>query len=99
MDPADLGDGIRLHVLPNPSNGHVLLEGRVPAAVVDLASVAIYDVAGRMLVDAHVRLSGGDFAFEWDGRDGHGNRMGTGTYFVRVRAGSEVLEEKITLLR
>lgn len=95
--PQVVEDRLRLTVLPNPTAGAVLIRGRLSGASV--ASLAIYDVAGKKLVAADVAVAGDDLTFQWDGRDAHGNRVGAGTYFVRVRAGSRVLEEKITLLR
>lgn len=96
--PRVLEDGLRLTVLPNPSSGVMLLRGRVPE-VAAVASLAIYDIAGKEILDVEVPLSAGELAFQWDGQDARGDRVSAGTYVVRVRAGTQVLEGKITLVR
>ncbi len=64
------------------------------------AEVAIYDVAGRL---TRVLLSGeqakGPHAIVWDGRTATGENAPAGTYFSRLRSGSAVRTNRLTLLR
>jgi hypothetical protein len=63
-------------------------------------TVSVYDVSGRrvaVLVDGYVEP--GVSSVRWDGRDDAGADAASGTYFVRMAAGSELFEKKMTLLR
>ncbi len=83
---------------PNPFNptttiGYYLPE---PAAVI----VAIYDVAGsRLATLVESRQEAGPHAVEWRGVDGSGNRVSSGVYFYRLKAGSTVLTKKMILMQ
>jgi hypothetical protein len=60
----------------------------------------IYDVAGRLVT----RLSdgsrpAGEYVASWDGRNGKGQRVASGVYFLRLASDDATLVRKITLVR
>lgn len=85
-------------VAPNPFRADTRLDyslgrgGHVRATVYDLAGRQI-----RRLVDGP--RSAGPNQTHWDGRDGFGRTVATGTYFVRVESGAEVQTRKVMFLR
>jgi murein DD-endopeptidase MepM/ murein hydrolase activator NlpD len=83
---------------PNPFNPSTTIEYVLaePSAVM----LAVFDTRGALVavVDEGARASGRHTA-EWDGRDARGNRVGSGVYFYRLRAGKSVLTRKMVLLK
>ncbi len=74
---------------PNPTHAGAVIAFTLSAPA--QVSVDLYDIQGR-----HVRdllpsraFSAGRHDLAWDGRDGRGNRVSAGLYFVRVRAAGE----------
>ena len=68
----------------------------------NLAQLNIYNIKGelvRSLVNG--RLAGGqEYAFAWDGTDARGQQVASGTYFARLRIGTEVLQvRKLQLVK
>ena len=83
---------------PNPFNPSTTLEFTLPeAARVDLD---VYDVSGRRV---RTLFSGparpGTVAVRWDGLDGKGRAVASGTYFARLRVGTDVQVRSMTLVR
>jgi hypothetical protein len=86
------------HNVPNPFN---------PATTIafSLASggktrLSIFDVRGmlvRRLVDE--TLAAGEHAVRWDGRDGAGRAVGSGTYLYRLETPDVTQEHKMLLVR
>ncbi|MBI1795671.1 MAG: hypothetical protein HYR74_01330 [Candidatus Eisenbacteria bacterium] len=85
-----------LHVYPNPATVTGLgVELRLMGAATTYTG-GIYDVRGRLL---H-RFSVTDrSAIVWDGRDGDGNLVGPGVYFVRAESGGRPARARFVLLR
>ncbi len=87
-----------LHASPNPFTGTTTLALALPdpAAV----TLSVYDIAGRLVrrVDRGV-LAAGNHTLRWDGRDESGQAVGSGVYFMRVRAGDRAEDRKAVLLR
>jgi len=100
-----VGDGVppkafalRANV-PNPFNPVTTISYDVPAGG-DRVNISIYDVAGRRvrtLVDEH--RSPGVFSVQWNGEDARGNRVASGVYFYRMRAGTFTQTRKMVLLK
>jgi hypothetical protein len=64
------------------------------------AEVSVYDVRGsrlRVLVSADLPAGAGEVT--WDGRDRQGVDVPTGVYFVRLRAGSHTVSQKLVRTR
>lgn len=78
---------------PNPFNPTTTIAYALPRA--ERVTLTVYDLSGRevaRLIDG-VRPAG-HHEVRW-----HASNLATGTYFYRLRAGSEVIERKLTLLK
>ena len=63
-------------------------------------SLTLYNLSGqvvRRLMEG--RLDAGVYAYEWDGRDGQGQPVGSGVYIYRLRASDQTFVGKVTLIR
>jgi flagellar hook assembly protein FlgD len=63
-------------------------------------TLSIYDIKGglvRTLVDEP--LVRGNHDIHWDGMNDSGERVASGMYFYRLRAGKEIFTKKMTLLK
>jgi hypothetical protein len=84
--------------VPNPFNPMTTIGFTLPAPTRVLMTV--HDAAGRrvaVLVDGE--LPAGTHEGAWRGRTAAGAEAASGVYFVRLKAGAEVLTRKIALLR
>jgi hypothetical protein len=84
---------------PNPFNPTTTIRYSVPPGGAGVR-IVIHDVRGRTvrtLLDA--RVPGGRRSIVWDGRDGQGSRLASGTYFYSVDVGGEVFTGKLTMLK
>ncbi|MCK4776410.1 MAG: T9SS type A sorting domain-containing protein, partial [Candidatus Krumholzibacteria bacterium] len=87
---------------PNPFNPttqitYYLPEGGLGPVTV---SLVVYDVRGarvRTLVDA--TSTGGKYTVEWDGRNDHGQSVGSGVYFYRLVGQNFTRTRKMLLLK
>ena len=62
-------------------------------------SLLVYDVAGRVVRSlVQGDLSRGLYERGWDRRDARGATVSAGVYFVQLRAGADVLSEKLVLV-
>jgi hypothetical protein len=85
--------------IPNPFNPQTTIQYDIPAGGAGV-NIAIYDVGGRLvraLVDEH--RAPGTWSVQWNGEDDRGNRVSSGVYFYRMRAGSFVETKKMVLLK
>jgi len=83
---------------PNPFNPTTLINYAVGST--SRVTLDVYDVEGghvRSLVDA-VQVTGARSAV-WDGRNYAGNRVSSGVYFYRLRAGKFTQTRKLMLLK
>ena len=83
-------------VFPNPAR-RVNVNFTLPhAADVQLG---VYDISGRRVaLLASGNLAAGSYQKSWSGQDDGGNRMHSGVYFYRLRAGGEVRTATAVLL-
>jgi hypothetical protein len=62
--------------------------------------VGIFNAAGqRVRVLTTGTVTEGTYTVQWDGRDGQGNEVAAGAYFVQVSFGDQHIERKVLLLR
>ena len=82
-------------VAPNPfCEETTISHGLLSGAVVD---AAIFDVRGRLVRE--LTGSKGDRTLPWDGRNGFGESVRPGVYFIRLENGGEVHPLKVTRIR
>jgi YVTN family beta-propeller protein len=85
-------------VVPNPSMAGANLRFGLPRAAG--VQIQVFDVQGRRvktLVDA--TRPAGWHTTHWDATDERGNAVGSGLYFLRMRAEGRTFEQRLTLLR
>jgi hypothetical protein len=86
-------------VVPNPFNPRTTIVVEAPQHGGE-ATVGVYDVAGRLVDEVFAgKLAPGTQRIEWDATDSAGQRVSSGTYFVRVVASGLDVTRKITLLK
>jgi len=96
--PETEGFGLSAAV-PNPFTAGTEIAYSVPTGSTRV-ELSIYNVAGRLvrtLVDGE--MAPGGRAASWDGTDANGERVVSGIYFARLRAGGRTDETKMVLLR
>jgi Right handed beta helix region/Secretion system C-terminal sorting domain len=89
---------IVLEVFPNPFNPSTTIRFSLEGS--QHTKVAVYDVSGRLiktLLDEFT--SGGERTINWNGRDGAGRAVSSGSYFVRLQSDRTNEVRKVTLLR
>jgi hypothetical protein len=99
-----VGDGRALRcalydAVPNPFNPQTTIRYDVVAGGAHV-NISIFDVAGRRvreLVDE--RRAAGTWSVQWNGDDDHGQRVASGVYFYRMRAGGFTETRKMVLLK
>ncbi|HET6462302.1 MAG TPA: FlgD immunoglobulin-like domain containing protein, partial [Candidatus Krumholzibacteria bacterium] len=91
---------LALHAnVPNPFNPITTISYDVPAHGADV-NISIYDVSGRLVRDlVHEHRTAGVWSVEWNGEDDRGQRVASGVYFYRMRAGAFVDTKKMVLLK
>ncbi|MFO7651829.1 MAG: FlgD immunoglobulin-like domain containing protein [bacterium] len=97
-EPPQRGAGFALfEAQPNPAGSRTVLSYALPAASpVDLR---VYSSSGGLVRTLRVGVEpAGTHSVRWDGRDDAGSRVGPGTYFCRLSAGSFRAARKLTLV-
>jgi hypothetical protein len=63
-------------------------------------SVKVFDLGGREVTTLVVGLQApGRYAVNWDGTNRAGRPLASGTYFVRMTAGGQTFDQRVTLLK
>ncbi len=89
---------LQLHAAPNPFSGTTRLSFQLPHG--DVVKLRIFDVKGRLvrtLVDGP--LEAGSHAFEWDGRNQRGDRVGSSVYYGKLQVAETSVSQPISVLR
>jgi hypothetical protein len=85
-------------VWPNPFNSGTMIRFTLPQS--QEVELAIFNLAGQKVATL---LEGvqerGPHSIPWDGRAGQGQRLASGVYLYRLRAGAQVERRKLVLLR
>lgn len=87
-----------VRVAPNPSNPSTTIRFNLPQPTA--VSLSIYDMLGQRI---HTLISNeyrqaGNYSVVWNGRDRTGQRTASGVYFINLRAGEQLYQEKLTLV-
>jgi hypothetical protein len=89
---------LRLSASPNPSSGQTSILFSLPAS--GPASIEIYDVLGRRLRQWEwPSMVSGQHHVEWNGVADDGHSVPPSVLFYRLRAGGQVLEQKIVRMQ
>ena len=89
---------LALRAAPNPFNPRTIVHFDLPTA--GPAQIDVVDLRGRRvarLVDAELPAGRHDVAFT--GRDGNGQSLPSGIYFVQLRSAAGNMTRKVTLLQ
>jgi flagellar hook assembly protein FlgD len=84
---------------PNPFNPTTTISFSIPNdnKVVELS---IYNIKGQLVKTlVHEFKPAGEHSVIWDGRDSNGNRVSSGIYFYKLRAGDFQKVRKMILLK
>jgi hypothetical protein len=100
--PADVSDatslGFSAAIAPNPVHNDAEL--RVDLTRPTGVQFRIVDITGRTVYARELSsLPAGSHRIAWDGKDGLGRPLSSGTYFYRVTGGSDQVEGKFTIDR
>jgi hypothetical protein len=83
---------------PNPFNPETVIKFSVPQDC--RVSLRVFNLLGQVvntLVDE--QKSAGEYAVQWNGKNGHGQDVASGVYFYRIKAGDYESVKRMTLLR
>jgi serine protease len=82
----------------NPSRGNATLSLRLPRP--GAVRVQLYDVSGRLVRTlAQGSYPAGERVIRWDGKDDHGERVGSGVYFFHAETPDGVENRRVAVLR
>jgi hypothetical protein len=85
---------------PNPFNPTTEIEFVVPEGRARQVTLIIFDVTGaRVATLVDEEKTPGLYTARWDGRDFHGNNVGSGVYFYRLLTDDVALTKKMILLK
>lgn len=84
---------------PNPFRDSTTLQYRL--AVSAEVTLKIFDVEGRLVKVLHEKAerAPNHYNLVWDGRDGSGNAVASGSYLVQLEAGEWIAIKRATLMR
>jgi len=83
---------------PNPFNSSTTVRIYLPEG--RQTTLDIFDIQGRLvnrLVDGYLGV--GEHAFVWNGTNGGGSSVASGTYFYRLTAGENMMTRKMILMK
>lgn len=85
-------------VFPNPSNSQVMVGCYVERTCE--IRIDVYSMSGEKVAEiVNEVCEPGGYHYEWDMRDSHGKRVGSGMYILRMDAAGEISKKKLTIVR
>lgn len=88
----------QLRVAPNPFNPTTVIEVESPGA--GEQRLAVHDIAGRLVATLeHGQFPAGMRRVVWNGMDGRGQRLPSGSYWVTLDAGGATQTQRVVLLK
>jgi hypothetical protein len=84
---------------PNPFRPRTTIRFELPRE--EEVRLEVHDAAGRLVRVLHERglLAAGAHQVVWDGRNGEGHPVGTGTYFARLRTADGEISHKLIVVK
>lgn len=98
IENTTLNPAREMMVYPNPTNLGTSVDFIVPSA--GRVSIQVFDLMGRqrgILIDDY--LEAGPLNLSWNGRDGRGNPMPSGTYLMRLETPATLQFKKIVFIK
>ena len=87
-------------VAPNPTTDRATIAYELIASSDQPVSIGIFDIAGRRLRQlVSAPQAPGLHVIDWDGRDGSGQPVPGGVYFVRGHVGPQPVQTRVTMVR
>ncbi len=83
---------------PNPFNPSTNIQFSIPQS--GNVKIVIYDIIGRevsKIVEKHFEK--GSYTFNWEAKDKYGNRLSSGMYIARIKAGRYMKSIKMLLMK
>jgi hypothetical protein len=91
-------EGMPLMVFPNPFNPETTIQFTL--AEPQLIELAVYDLGGRKVdLLAYTYYGAGVHRLNWNGEDGTGRAVRSGSYLIRIVSPQGIQVEKLTLVR
>lgn len=91
-------DGIR--VIPNPMEGSARVSIIAGQGTDSDYRIDLFDIGGRVVRSWHGGLTAGTTGeVTWDGTDGEGQRLPSGSYYFRARVADQLSDGQVVLLR
>jgi DNA-binding transcriptional regulator YhcF (GntR family) len=92
------GNNLQIENFPNPFNPETTIQYVTPAE--GQVTIQIYDIQGKLIRSLlHEFQSAGTHTLRWDGLNETGTRVPSGTYFLRVTAGTEKVSKRIIMTK
>ena len=83
---------------PNPFNP--MTKVAFSMAEAGHVELAVYDASGRRVAQlANETYGAGDHTVTWEGKDDNGRSLASGTYFVQMKTGSIIQQQKVNLVK
>jgi flagellar hook assembly protein FlgD len=89
--------GPRLEIGANPFGEELSM--RLLLKTPSRVGLEVYDIQGRRVRSEEYGMRNGTQHFTWDGRDDGGNNVGSGIYWIRLRAGDEAFSRRVVRIR
>jgi len=87
-----------IKIYPNPFNDKTTISININSD--ERNKLEIYDIKGKLIrTFINKTLQTGVHKFIWNGKDLNGREVKPGTYFIRLKTGSQIQTEKVVLVR
>ncbi|MBL8028831.1 MAG: hypothetical protein JNL74_20570, partial [Fibrobacteres bacterium] len=98
VENSRVANSASVKISPNPFNPEASIKVSLPEKM--RVRLEVFNVEGRIIkIIASDIFAKGDYRFVWNGTDMNNRVISSGTYYVRLTAGSKELFERITYLR
>ena len=83
---------------PNPFNP--ITNINIQTAVLSKLEILVYDVSGRLVKTIINEIKRPNvYSFQWNGLNNKGDLVSTGIYFIQIRSGTNMITQKVALLK
>ena len=81
--------------MPNP-----ITNINIQTAVLSNLEILVYDVSGRLVKTIINEIKKPNlYSFQWNGLNNKGDLVSTGIYFIQIRSGTNMITQKVALLK